>query len=297
MFKILKYALLFFYIALLIIHFFIKDRFQWISVLFYGCPLPLIIIFGCFVTLSFWKRKRLFYILSTVLLAISIYFGAHYYGTEFEKDPSKTSSHILFWNAAESQPLPTEILIKHINESNAQIIALVEALSVSKEDMNILKKAFPYYQFELLQGDMLIAVKGSIDTIILAPENDYCKYNYIKATIQDKQLSIIIADVQADPLLNKEIPLDMIRKACEKYDVDILVGDFNTPYESVFFKKFKDKYNSFHPYSIGMSSTWPTPVPVIELDQIWIKKPLQPIKLNKFYYKQSDHHLLIGEYQ
>ena len=297
MFKIFKYALLFFYIGLLIIHFFIKDRFHGLSVLFYACPLPLIILFGIYVTLSFLKRKRIFYILGTILLAISIYFMTHYFGTEFEKDTSRSTSHVIFWNAAESQPLPTDILIRHINQSNAEIIALVEAFKVSKEDINILKKAFPNYQFEVLQGDMLIAVKGSIDTIVFPPENPYCKYNYIKATIQQKQISIIIADVQADPLLNKEIPLDMIRKACQKYNVDVLVGDFNTPYESIFFEKFKDEYYSFHPYSIGMSSTWPTPVPVIELDQIWVKKPLQPIKLIKYNYLKSDHKLLIGEYQ
>lgn len=298
-FNIFRYSLLLVFIGLLIIHFIVKDRFQEFSVLFYGCPLPLIMILGIFVTLLFLKKKRIFYMLATVLLGISIYFFSHYFGTEFEKDTSKASSQILFWNAAQNQPLPTDILIKHIQQFQPEIVALVEALEVSEADINIMKKACPDYQFKQMQGEMLIAVKGSIDTIVFSPENEfeYCNYNYIKVTIQQKQISLIIADVQADPLLNKEIPLDIIHKACQKYQVDMLVGDFNTPYESVFFNKFKEDYISFHPYSIGMTSTWPTPIPVIELDQIWIKKSLQPIKLIKFCYKQSDHKLLIGEYQ
>ncbi len=285
------------YLILLIVHFIIKDRFHSISVVYYACPLPLIILFGLLITLLFFKRKLVFYFLSIVFLGTSIYFFSHYFGSEFEQNPSDKTSYILFWNAAKNQPLPTDILIKHIKAYNPEIMAIVEAVEVSDKDMNILNVACPEYQFQRLEGEMIIGVKGRIQHIKFKSESDVYKFNYVTVVVDLKPMSILIADVYSGPLLNKQVPLNIIKNESQSYNADMIVGDFNTPYESVFFKDFKTDYYSFHPYSIGMTSTWPVPIPVIEIDQIWIKKSFQPIKMEKFCYEVSDHKLLIAEYK
>jgi endonuclease/exonuclease/phosphatase (EEP) superfamily protein YafD len=292
-----KILLLVAFLCLIIIHFILKDRFQVVSVLFYACPLPLIIIFGIFVTALFLKRKTLFYTLSVVLLAMSIYFFGHYFGSELEKKPSGATSRILFWNVSKNQPLPTDILIKHIKQSNPEIMTLVEALNVSEEDLNTLRSSLPNYTIRALKGEMLIAVKGTIEFTIFDSENDSYKYNYITVNIDNKPISVMIVDVYASPLLNKRIPLEIIHHVAKENNTDILVGDLNTPYESVFFNDFKADFKSFHLYSLGMTSTWPTPLPMIEIDQIWVARSFQPIKMKKFSYEISDHKMLIAEFQ
>lgn len=289
--------LLVLYLILLIVHFLLKDRFHYLSVIFYACPLPLIISYGLLVTVLFFKRKLLFYTLSTVFLATSIHFYNHYFGSEYEKDSSKPTSNILFWNTAQREPLPIGNLIKHIHLANPKIVALVEAANVSGVDLDSLKSACPDYQFHTLQGDMLIATKGKIDTIIYESETDVYKLNYVTISIQNKPIHIMLVDVYASPLLNKEIPLTIINDAAKKLKVDILMGDFNTPYESVFFKDYHNYFKSFHPYNLGLTSTWPNSFPLIEIDQIWLAKRFQPIKLEKYSYDESDHKLLIAEYQ
>ncbi|MEZ4793099.1 MAG: hypothetical protein R2783_06455 [Gelidibacter sp.] len=107
----------------------------------------------------------------------------------------------MFWNVAQAHPLPTDILIKHIHESNPEIVALVEALDVSDDDLNTLKSACPGYHFLTLKGEMLVAVKGSIDTIVFESKSDVYKYNHITAYIHQKPVSILIVDVYASPLL------------------------------------------------------------------------------------------------
>ncbi len=289
--------MLIFYVTLLIIHFLIKDRFQNVSVIYYASPLPLIILFGLFVTIMNYRHKPLFYVLSFFLLGISGYFCGHYFGSEFETTPSKETSHILFWNAAGNQPLPTDILIKHIKTARPEILALVETENISDSDLTILKTACPDYNFQTLEGAMLIAIKGQIIEIIFKEEERLYRSNRIVTTIDDKPVTILIADVSASPFRNKEIPLSTIAETAKKHKIDVLVGDFNTPYESVFFKDFKRDYYSFHPFSIGLTSTWPIPIPLIEIDQIWVAKSLQPIKMEKFSYDVSDHKLLIAEYK
>lgn len=294
---IFKYIAIFVYLFLVIVHFIIKDRIYGLSTVFYAFPLPIIGVFGLIVTLLFYSRKPYFYLLFILLLGMTIYFFGHYFGAAHKDSSQKSNSHILFWNVAQSQPLPNDVIIKYIKEYKPEIVALAEAFQVSESDLNTLKIAFPQYQFKILYGSMLIGVLGNINDVQFQASEEAYKFNYIAATINQKPVYIMIADVYASPLLNKEIPLGIIHDFCKKHHVDVLIGDFNTPYESIFFKEYEFNFNSFHPYSIGMTSTWPLPIPVIEIDQIWLAKSYQPLKLEKFCHKNSDHKLLIAEYK
>ncbi len=285
------------YLSLLIIHFFIKDSHPSnISVVYYASPLLLIMILGFFLTLIFIRRKPFFYGLAILFVIISCHFAIHYYGSPMEKSADKPTSKILFWNVATLNPLPLDILISHIKESQPEIIALVEAKDVSSDDLHILEIACPEYQFKILQGEMLVGSKKALGSFSYKTVVDVYRYNVMELRGPDKILSLMIADVYAYPYRNKEVALNTILEATKKYDVDILVGDFNTPYESVFFEDFKIGFESFHAYSDGLTYTWPLPFPVIEIDQIWMGPSLQPIELKKYNHHQSDHKLLIGEY-
>lgn len=294
---IFKFILLIAFLLLVFVHFIIKDRFHGLSTLFYALPLPIIWSFGLIITFAFKNYKTIFYGLFFILIGMAIYFFTHYFGTAQKESSSGNNHHLLFWNVAQSQPLPTDIIIRNIKDYDPEIIALGEAFKVSRRDMEIFKTACPEYEFKSLYGTMLIAVKGSIDDVVYEDDAEVYRLNYIKATINQMSVYIMVVDIFADPLLNKEIPLGIIHEFSKKNPVDVLIGDFNTPYESVFFKPFKTNFNSFHPYSVGMTYTWPLPVPLIEIDQIWLAKSYQPLKLQKFCYKNSDHKLLIAEYK
>ncbi|MGB6269558.1 MAG: endonuclease/exonuclease/phosphatase family protein, partial [Olleya sp.] len=78
--------------------------------------------------------------------------------------------------------------------------------------------------------------------------------------------------------------------------IDVVVGDFNTPYNSVHFDSYKNNLKSFHQFSRGTTATWAYGFPLLELDHIWLNQKLTPIQLKKFQYKISDHQLLIAKY-
>lgn len=296
-FKLIRITLIILYIFLLIVHFIIKDRFDSLSVVFYSCPLPLILIFGCFLTLISLKNKRLRYILLPIVVGPLIYFGFHYFGTENKNLTSGTKFHILFWNASRNKPLTRPFLLENIKQYHPEIIALVEAGDISDENFKILKDSFSGYEFRFLEGEMLIGVKGSIDTITYHSVQGFSSINYINATIHQKPTTIMISDVIAVPIENRKKSLGIIYDFTKKNPVDVLVGDFNTPYESAFFGPFKSDFKSMHHFSLGMTSTWPIPYPVIEIDHIWLNPKYNPIKLEKFCSNISRHKMLIAEYQ
>lgn len=257
----------------------------------------MVILFGVLVLMLFYKVKKVRYCLITILLGTSLYFGFHYFGAVNDTITSARKSNILFWNASRNEPLTTPFLMDHIAQFKPEIIALVEAANVTEEDLKVFKNHFPDYQFKILEGEMLIAVKGSIDNVLYQSNSNDCNINYIKARIRDKQLSIMISDVIAVPVSNRDNALNAIYQYTQKHSVDVLVGDFNTPYESVFFKPFKTNFKSLHPYSLGITYTWPLPYPFLEIDHIWLDPQYNPIKLQKFSSSLSRHKMLMAEYQ
>ena len=143
---------------------------------------------------------------------------------------------------------------------------------------------------------MFIGVKGTIKSTL----HKYKKYrydlNYIVATVNNIETRILITDVNASPSFNKKEPLLEILDYAKEKSVDFIVGDFNTPYESIHFSEYKESYSSFHGYGDGFSATWPHNIPLLELDQVWITKSLKPYCLKTTKYNVSDHKLLIAEY-
>ena len=294
--RIVKIPMIVIYIVLLSIHFIVKDRIHPVSVLFYICPLPLIILFGLVLLLLYYKNKRLRYGFLTILLGISIYFGCHYFGSVNDTVTNAPKSHILFWNCSKIKPLSQPFLMEHIKQTSPEIIALAEAEDISDEDVAIFKRAFPNYEFRILEGNMFIGVKGSIESIWYRSTDNVCNFNYIEATINQKPKNIMISDVFSEPLLDRKIPLEIIHGFTLDHPVDVLLGDFNTPYESAFFNSYKTDFKSMHPYSIGITTTWPRPFPVLEIDHIWLNSRYNPIELHKSD-NLSRHKLLIAEYQ
>ena len=284
------------YAFLILLHFVLKDSFFFLSILFYATPLILIIILGFFLAWVYRKNR----ITLLAMLGLSLFFSFqwfsnYYYFAEKNLKSYKTST-LIFWNVAKKPELQLDILISEIEKSSASIIALVETRHLKNSEVKILNKKFPDYNFKRLEDEMLIGVKGKIDSVYNKYVEDSYKFNYINATINNTKAKILIADVSANIFINKEKPLHEILSFAEANTVDVIVGDFNTPFESVHFKNYRLHYTSLHNFSDGFTATWPFGVPLLELDQIWLNKKYKPIVLKKEQYLESDHKLLIAKY-
>lgn len=285
------------YAFLILVHFVIKDYIFPISIIFYAFPLIIIIILGLF-TIYFYRRKKVFFFfLIGISLVLSYHWFSKYYVFPKSKTLPKKNNAILFWNAAKNpERFPIGIISNKTEKHDINILTFVEAENVIEKDIITLKEEFQDYSFKKLQGNMLIGVKGKIDSIFYKSEKKNYKINLIKSTIGNITSKVLIVDVYASPFFNKENTLKEILNFSIENNVDIIVGDFNTPFESIHFRGYENNYRSFHNYCNGLTATWPYGIPLLELDQIWINKTIRPIQLNKFQYLFSDHKLLIAEY-
>lgn len=285
------------YAFLLIIHFILKDHFWIFQIVFYAFPLPLIILLGSFVTLLFHKPKPyfIFFICTTLVLTGIWLNNAYIFRSEIEIPKNATS--IIFWNAANRATIHLDILSENIRNTQPDIIALAETENASAEDLQQLSKAFPAYDFRILEGDMLIGIKGHIEKITYTVEEYSYSINFVEAQLTTGSFLIAFTDTFQSPTMDKRKTLGTILHLVSQRNADIMVGDFNTPYESIHFRNYEMDYTSFHDYGQGFSATWPFGLPLLEIDQIFISKKHTPLLLKKYYHKVSDHAMLIGFFQ
>jgi hypothetical protein len=278
-------------------YFFLKDTFYISGIIFYAFPLPIIIVLGVISSWLFFKKRVLVVIGYVFWVLISLFWFSNSFQSNNSSDNNKEGGSVLLWNIAKKDNHPIDIISKNVKANNSNIIALVESMSINDSIFHSYKEKLPNYQFKSLKGKMLIGVKGTIDSIYFEYNKQNYQFNHLVLTIEQKKVSIMIVDVYASPFHFKKDALTSIKDYAIENDIDLIIGDFNTPFESIYFRSFEDSYKSFHKSSDGFTTTWPHGIPLYELDQIWINNDAQLIFLEKKYYKNSDHAMLIGYYK
>lgn len=74
----------------------------------------------------------------------------------------------------------------------------------------------------------------------------------------------------------------------------LVMGDFNTPSDSVYFDPMRrDLQSAFETAGLGYGATWPMPVPVLALDQVWSSESV-PVRTCALHGSSaSDHRMVI----
>jgi vancomycin resistance protein VanJ len=77
----------------------------------------------------------------------------------------------------------------------------------------------------------------------------------------------------------------------------IIAGDFNTPRDSVLFDPMRTHHsNAWEKAGSRGADTWPWPVPVLSLDQVWSNQWLKPLRCQTAGNWRSDHLWIEAEF-
>ncbi|MDY6993540.1 MAG: endonuclease/exonuclease/phosphatase family protein [Pseudomonadota bacterium] len=71
--------------------------------------------------------------------------------------------------------------------------------------------------------------------------------------------------------------------------IDVIVGDFNAISRSLGFEAFSADYQLVSQAFWGWRGTWPTFLPLYDLDHIWVHQRFQLIKLDFLTHLATDH--------
>ena len=268
-------------LGLLAVHFVIKERTFWSSLLFYALPLPVIILIVVLLSIMLTKKWRRFNLIIASLLLL-VWLGRSF-KLHIPEGIEEKDLEVVFWNTARRNTFETAI-----NESTdiPDVMVLVE---FSNKNIEELKIRYPKYYFYRSQRELFIFSKMVID---IKSEN-ISKYGSSVINFETAGINFYAVDAQGSPDVSRKMELTYINKAINEKNNTIVLGDFNTPYESIYLKQLKKDFNhAFSKKGNGFKETWFYNLPLLCLDYIWVSKDLKILKTEKIFSSKSDHSML-----
>ena len=110
-------------------------------------------------------------------------------------------------------------------------------------------------------------------------------------------LSVVGVDVASSQCSRRRIALDRIHTVAESKPKPALVlGDFNTPHTSILFGRLRRSFrHAFEESGRGLITTWPSLLPVLALDHIWLSEGLTSVRTSVQRTWHSDHALVVAD--
>lgn len=209
--------------------------------------------------------------------------------------PANTSpTQIVFWNTARGKAGWTEIA-GHLSGQSAAVIGLVEAGNHSADKRIIWRQQLPRHTFAYFPEDMLIAVQGDILGTRNGRLGSGGHYSRADVLVNGEELIVFVIDIHSHPLRDRREPLiELARLLKPLADRKVIVmGDFNTPADSVHFSPLKQQFrNGFDTVGTGNAATWPVPFPVLAIDHVWVSGCVNLRHLAHQATPLSDHSLV-----
>ena len=272
----------------------------WPSVVFYSTPWPVIASGFALLALHFWWSGQ-----RRTMVRYGLFAGAAVFtwaATNWVWTPSRQVQpcdlRVVRWNVALGEARMPRI-VKWLRRQDADIIALAEADSDKQPMVDRWRAAFPDYRVDALGGEMVSLIRGKVlneDEGTLAPRSFY---GARRLSVRGHVMSLIQVDLYAGayqsrgPALTRLADLTRARRGAPL----IVLGDFNTPHDSAHLNEMRKLVkHAFKKAGRGFIETWPIPLPVHNLDQIWFGPELLPVRCETAWTTLSDHKPVIAEF-
>ena len=206
---------------------------------------------------------------------------------------------LLFWNISHlDSGLPA--LAAEMRNSQADLIALVEAGRASDAQRVLWQQEFPEYELTFLGAEMLLLIKQGTAGEIRAHELPFnSRYREVQLTLQEQPLTLFLVDIYGRPTLSRRTQLQELAEAFPRWQQQplLMAGDFNTPRDSLLFQPFQPYvHDAFDDVGSGYAPTWPLPAPVLTLDQVWGNGGIRFHSYQAGWSRLSDHRSLLVEF-
>lgn len=281
----------------LVLQFGIKDRIPGVSLLFYAMPKPCLAALA--VTLLVWPLARLKSRLAAAAIGIVLSglwvhssWGAH--PIVSGRDESQ-EVRILYWNLCRPADVD-QAMVDLMKEFQPHIAAFVEPGSENMEAMcKTYESMLPGYQAAWMPRGILwlsrvpsrYRARGKLEGI-----GAFARF---EVNGLGPSFPIVVGDVYPHPFHSRKGQLDEILRHAEGRSDAIMLGDFNTPLESVFLEPFRKNYtHALEAAGQGFKESWPLGFPLLSLDHLWLGRDWEAVEARKVWrVPDSDHAALL----
>jgi vancomycin resistance protein VanJ len=162
---------------------------------------------------------------------------------------------------------------------DVDIIGLVEAGGKSPARQKFWEDNFPDHHVYLPGGGLAILTRGDVRRINLHPLDGISRFVDAEIDLEGRLIRVLLVDLDASPRFDRQGLISTVfRAASSTADVPtIVMGDFNTPVDSRWFDRVRTRFEHvFEASGTGMFLTWPSQLPLVGIDHVWVSRGVEP---------------------
>ncbi|MEN6627955.1 MAG: endonuclease/exonuclease/phosphatase family protein [Candidatus Sumerlaeia bacterium] len=252
----------------------VRDRVPVVSVFYYALPAvvqaALVIVAG-----ASWGLRRKWRLAAPCAIGAAALLAWWHHGVFYANAATPAAGpRIVFWNIARGA-MGVDAIVARIRREDPDVIAFAEAARV--DNTGFWARQFPGYCVSNCHGGLIVIARGTISGEQYK-RFDNARCLTVRIETAGLTFRLAVADVMSNPLQSRGVPLGQLYEFSTAWpDAPlVVVGDFNTPADSVFFDSWREKMNhGFEQAGQGCFASWPIPLPVIAIDQVWVGRALK----------------------
>lgn len=203
----------------------------------------------------------------------------------------------MFWNVFRGY-FGWDSIVRSINEEDPDLIVLAEVAKYRLPEEFWDNKFPDHTEVVFLPREVVVLSKYPVIARTEHHQSWKGSYQRLQLRINDQDLNLLIADVPSPPAYKRDQPIGLIEDMAAQYadGPAMLVGDFNTPVDSVFLNPIRNNYrHAFEVTGNGYLATWPMPAPVIAIDHCWVSKHIEVTACKIKWTIHSDHRPIVTD--
>ncbi len=275
----------------------IGDSVPGLSAIFYATPWSVLAAMALLPTFLLARRRRGLPAAGFALVALLC--GAAWAGTSFRLGPAPVqgSLRVAYWNVGRPDRERPDVLAK-MAEIRADVFGLGETRRGNGPVDPSWTSGQPGKHILPLRRHMMLSTPLPAAQLHDGFLNDRGQYALTQTELRGKTVFILMVDFDAVVTISRKPAFDRLTEIIDSIgDVPLIVmGDFNTPSESVYYPPLRHRMRSaFATYGRGYSQTWPMPFPVLDLDHIWVSHHFRVVSSEHPVSFLSDHRPIVAD--
>lgn len=280
----------------LLLQYTIQDRIAGLAAVFYGLP-PLVLVGATLISAGLLARRAAlrWVVVSIVaaLLAIATWIRTDY---TYSCPPARVGDlRVVLWNMG--APRALEPFVAVLKETGGQVILLLESRRGNERPPGFWQSRFPNHSVTLLGGGATLLSEYPVSRVSTHRTGKRTYIHTCGLSTPAGDLSLVMVDIESNLLSNRGPLVARAHEvAMSSASATIVLGDFNTPHTSAFFRKFRQSFrHAFESSGRGLIPTWPALCPLLALDHIWLSPGITPVRTRTLRTFHSDHALVIAD--
>ena len=275
-------------------HLAVRDTYPAAAPVTYATPWPLVLAAALGLAgVHTYRRSRWPTAVCLSILFVAVWQWTGLWGSSPVSAPSGAPCRLLFWNAA-SPTHPSRPLIDAVREQQSDLVVLAESGEGQPQTREAYARELPDYRVHEFPHEIMVLSKGGVTLRESRVLPNRSSVRALDCETPAGPITLVQADLGSNPLADRE---PIVREVLNMALLDthaIILGDFNTPYDSVTFDPFRERYtHALKAAHRGPIETWPYIFPCLAIDHVWVPPAFAVVAAEKRWTVKSDHAMVL----